>query len=144
MAVVPNVVGLTRESAQYQLTGRLPAGSRRRTTGVGAPGTPRGRHCGFVGVAGPDGWHPTGRHEDVVLLAAPFARGVVIRSCDISKRDAELTVALTATGVTIAKKKLADRQTIRFSFESRRYQLTVRELDPDDGKYVVIAISTDE
>jgi hypothetical protein len=80
----------------------------------------------------------------VVLPADPFARGVVIRSGDISKRDAELTVAVTATGVTIAKKKLADRQAMRFTFVSRRYQLTVPELDPDDGKYVVIATSTDE
>ena len=84
-----------------------------------------------------------GEHESVVLPAAPFLSGLVVRAGNISKRDAELSVVLTATGDTIGKKRLSRKQALRFGFANRKYLLSVRDLDPDKGQYVVIAIVAD-
>ncbi len=164
-AVVPKVTGLTREAAQRQLTqagfrldrviaqqAPAPAGTvLGQSPGAGTRAT-RGAAIVILVAAGTgdpvmaalpsevvDGVQ-LGEHESVVLPAPPFSSGIVVRAGNISKRDAELSVALTATGDTIAKKRLSRKQTLRFNFANRKFLLSIRDLDPDEGEYVVIAI----
>jgi len=167
-AIVPRVFGMTREAAQRQLTlagfrldrvimqqsaapagivlGQSPAAGARATRGAAivllvAAGTADATMAAQPSAV-VDGVQ-LGEHESVVLPAAPFLSGLVVRAGNISKRDAELSVVLTATGDTIGKKRLSRKQALRFGFADRKYLLSVRDLDPDKGQYVVIAIVAD-